>query len=169
MWCAWQSLQREFKVWVVQFCDIFELFFDPKHKEHTWSVLIWYLHSIHIVQSHNLWLFCIMKSSSLVSESVLFCLVCGWLAPSSRRVGVAWLKGPLVPYHYGTHRLSNWLGPVWLGWPYQHSCQFHWNLQTFLPGTEDAYNPLGRIMNKCWWWKQQHTERAQLQNNPATH
>jgi hypothetical protein len=32
------------------------------------------------------------------------------------------------------------LGPVWCGWPYQHSSQLQWNWQTSLPGIGGAYN-----------------------------
>ena len=50
--------------------------------------------------------------------------LCGWLALSLKRDGVADLKNPTCPVDAGYTSSGSSVGTVWIGWPYQHSSHF---------------------------------------------
>ena len=75
-----------------------------------------------------------------LSSDIYFLWVCGWLAPSPRRVGVTDPKSFSCSTFMGQLHLAPRLVPVWHGWLNHHSVQLQWNSQTSLPSTESAYN-----------------------------
>ena len=54
------------------------------------------------------------------------------------RVGVVDQRAPPALSVWDILPLTPWLGPDWLGWPYLHSSQLHWDSHTSLPGIEGA-------------------------------